>query len=116
MARRYLTGLVEPCGALPRKCLFIHLEVQKKPRLGTTQQTLLSPSSHKFSKCHVVGRRNEDRKRRGTDAGRAKEEVRRTDEGTKDAAESFRDSGLSEGLKESEALGEALILRRIQRR
>jgi hypothetical protein len=22
---RYLTGLVEPCGALPRKCLFIYL-------------------------------------------------------------------------------------------
>jgi hypothetical protein len=21
---RYLTGLVEPCGALPRKCLFIY--------------------------------------------------------------------------------------------
>jgi hypothetical protein len=23
--RRYLTGLVEPCGAFPRKCRFIHL-------------------------------------------------------------------------------------------
>jgi hypothetical protein len=25
LAERYLTELVEPCGALPRKCLFIYL-------------------------------------------------------------------------------------------
>jgi hypothetical protein len=39
---RYLTGLVEPCGALPRKCLFIYLFIYYLPQEGIWHQEIQS--------------------------------------------------------------------------
>jgi hypothetical protein len=37
-----LIGMSEPCGALPRKCLFVHYPFSQNPRMGRNSDSLWS--------------------------------------------------------------------------
>jgi hypothetical protein len=46
LAGCYLTELMEPCGALPRKCLFIHLFTRSQVKPGSITDTISESICH----------------------------------------------------------------------